>query len=150
LDFETLFSDFQELLNGSGLIAGASTTNLYQIHFSGCSALPESRRHSLSHPYSPLRATAFFRISRNWVQANNPHLNKSFGMSMCESSRNRVQMYSRRLDPARPLRCMIQAHTHALCARVHTEYMCTFLTNLKLVYGAETRDYTVYVCTCVL
>jgi len=56
--------------------------NLYQIHFSGCSALPESRRHSLPHPHSPLRATAFFRISRNRVQANNPHLNKSFGMNV--------------------------------------------------------------------
>ena len=32
------------------------------------------------HPYSPLRAPAFFRISRNRVQAKNPHLNKSFGM----------------------------------------------------------------------
>ena len=58
--------------------------NLYQIRFSGCSALPESRRQSLPHPYSPLRAPAFFRISRNRVQTNNPHLNKSFGMKIGE------------------------------------------------------------------
>ena len=56
--------------------------NLYQINFSGCSALHESRRQSLPHPYSPLRAPAFFRINRNRVQANNPYLNKSFGMNM--------------------------------------------------------------------
>ena len=55
--------------------------NLYQIRFSGCSALHESRQQSLPHPYSPLRAPTFFRISRNRVQANNPHLNKSFGMN---------------------------------------------------------------------
>jgi len=56
--------------------------NLYQIHLSGCSALPESRWHSLPHPYSPLEATSFFRISRNRVQSNNPHLNKNFGMKV--------------------------------------------------------------------
>jgi len=39
-----------------------------------------SRRQSLPHPYSPLRAPAFFRIIRN--QANNPHLDKSFGMNV--------------------------------------------------------------------
>jgi len=60
--------------------------NLYQIHFSGCSALHESRRQSPPHPYSSLRAPAFFRISRNRVQANNPHLNKSFGMSMSQAA----------------------------------------------------------------
>ena len=53
--------------------------NLYQIQFSGCSALPESGRQSLPHPYSPLRAPAFFRISRNRVQA---HLNKEFWMDI--------------------------------------------------------------------
>jgi len=59
--------------------------NLHQIQFSGCSALPESGRQSLPHPYSPLRAPAFFRISRNRVQASNPHVNKSFGMNLAES-----------------------------------------------------------------
>jgi len=48
--------------------------NLYQIHFSGCSALYESRCQSVLHPYRPLRAPAFFRISRNQVQANNPQV----------------------------------------------------------------------------
>jgi len=56
--------------------------NLYQIHSSGCSVLHESRRQSLPHPYRPLRAPTFFRISRNRVQANNPHLDKSFGMKL--------------------------------------------------------------------
>ena len=56
--------------------------NLYQAQLSGCSALPEYRRQSLPHPYSPLRAPAFLRISRNRVQASNPHLNKSFGMNV--------------------------------------------------------------------
>ena len=41
--------------------------NLYQIQFSDCSALPESRLQSLPHPYSPLRDSALFRISRNPV-----------------------------------------------------------------------------------
>ena len=53
-----------------------------QIHFSGCSALPKSRRQSLPHPYSPLRAPALFRVRRNRVQVTNPHLNKSFGMNI--------------------------------------------------------------------
>jgi len=44
--------------------------------------LPESGRQSLPHPYSPLRAPAFFRISRNRVQASNPHLKKSFWMKL--------------------------------------------------------------------
>jgi len=56
--------------------------NLYQAQLSGCSALPESRRQSLPHPYSPLRAPVFLRISRNRVQASNPHLNKSFEMKV--------------------------------------------------------------------
>jgi len=56
--------------------------NLYQAQLSGFSALPESRRQSLPHPYSTLRANTFLRISRNRVQANNPHLNKSFGMNL--------------------------------------------------------------------
>ena len=33
---------------------------LYQIQFSGCSALPESRLQSLPHPYSPLKNHAVF------------------------------------------------------------------------------------------
>ena len=41
--------------------------NLYQAQLWGCSALPESRRQSPPHPYSPLRASAFFGISRNPV-----------------------------------------------------------------------------------
>ena len=58
--------------------------NLYQTQLSGCSALPEPRRQSLPHPYSPIRALAFLRISRNRDQASNPHLNKSksFGMKL--------------------------------------------------------------------
>jgi len=51
--------------------------NLNQIHFLDCSVLHESRRQSLPLPYSPLRAHVFFRISRNQVQENNPHLNKT-------------------------------------------------------------------------
>ena len=39
--------------------------NLYQIQFSGCSALPESRLQSLPHPYSALKTHAVFRINRN-------------------------------------------------------------------------------------
>jgi len=39
--------------------------NLYKIQFSDCSALPETRLQSLPHTYSPLRASAFFRNSRN-------------------------------------------------------------------------------------
>jgi len=87
LDFETLFSDFQELLNGSGSSVLETPPNcrsfyddLYQTQLSDWSAFPESRLQTLSHPYSPLRANAFLRISRNRVQASNPHLNKSFGM----------------------------------------------------------------------
>ena len=37
--------------------------DLYQTHLSGCSAFPESRLQSLPHPYSPLRANAFLRIT---------------------------------------------------------------------------------------
>ena len=40
---------------------------LYQIQFSDCSALPESRLQSLPHPYSPLKTHAVFRINRNPV-----------------------------------------------------------------------------------
>ena len=40
---------------------------------------------TLPHPYSPLRANAFLRISRNRVQASNPHLNKRFGMNICHT-----------------------------------------------------------------
>ena len=53
----------------------------YQAQLSGCSALPESPRQSLPHPYSPVRAPAFFRFRRNRVQASNPHLDKSFWMN---------------------------------------------------------------------
>ena len=61
--------------------------DLYQTQLSGCSAFPESRLQSLPHPYSPLRANIFLRISRNRVQASNPHLNKSFWKKM-SSNRN--------------------------------------------------------------
>jgi len=44
----------------------ASIYDLYQTQLSGCSAFPESRLQSL-HPYSPLRANTFLRISRNRV-----------------------------------------------------------------------------------
>jgi len=54
--------------------------DLYQTRLWGCSAFPESRLQSLPHPYSPLRANTFLRISRNRVQASKPHLNKIFGM----------------------------------------------------------------------
>ena len=43
--------------------------NLYHTQLSGCSTFPESRLQSLPHPYSPLRANTFLRISRNRVQA---------------------------------------------------------------------------------
>ena len=51
--------------------------DLYQTQLSGCSAFPESRLQSLPHPYSPLRANKFLRISRNRVQASNPYLTPS-------------------------------------------------------------------------
>jgi len=54
--------------------------DLYQTQISGCSAFPKSPLQCLPHPYSPLRANTFLRISRNRVQASNPHLNQSFGM----------------------------------------------------------------------
>jgi len=76
--------------------------NLYQIHFSGFSALHESRRQSLPHPYSPLRAPTFFRISRNRVQANNPHLNQSFGMKVWVSSIGRL-LFHRPVDRSRSI-----------------------------------------------
>jgi len=61
--------------------------NLYQIPFSGCSALHESRRQSLPYPYSPLRAPAFFRISRNRVQANKIHISiRVLGWILCKGS----------------------------------------------------------------
>ena len=41
--------------------------NLYQTRLPGCSAFPESRLQSLPHPYSPITASDFFRISRNPV-----------------------------------------------------------------------------------
>ena len=56
--------------------------NLYQIQFSDCSALPETRLQSLTHPYSPLRASAFFRISRNPGPGKLTISQKSFGMKM--------------------------------------------------------------------
>jgi len=63
--------------------------DLYQTQLSGCSAFPESRLQCLPHPYSPLRVNTFLRISRNRVQAINPHLNKSFEM--------KILMYSTRI-----------------------------------------------------
>jgi len=54
--------------------------NLCQIQFSDCSALPESRLQSLAHPYSPLKASAFFRISRNPGPGKLSISQKSFGM----------------------------------------------------------------------
>ena len=56
--------------------------NLYQIHFSGCSALPKTRLQSLPHPYSPLRASAFFRMSRNPGPGKLSISQKSFGMKL--------------------------------------------------------------------
>jgi len=47
-------------------------------------------------PYSPRRSNTFLRISRNWVQANNPHLNKSFGMNFLVKFRGS----GRKIDPA--------------------------------------------------
>jgi len=44
--------------------------DLYQTQLSGCSAFPESRLQSLPHPYSPLRANTFLRISRHRAQAS--------------------------------------------------------------------------------
>jgi len=37
---------------------------LFQIQFSDCSALPESRLQSLPHPYSPLRALPFSELAK--------------------------------------------------------------------------------------
>jgi len=56
--------------------------NLYQIQFSDCSALSETRLQSLPHPYSPLRASAFFRISRNPGPGKVSISQKSFGMNI--------------------------------------------------------------------
>jgi len=56
--------------------------NLYQIQFSDCSALPETRLQSLPHPYSPLRASAFFRMSRNPGPGKLSISQKSFGMKL--------------------------------------------------------------------
>ena len=61
--------------------------NLYQIQFSDCSALPESRLQSLPHPYSPLRASAFFRISRNPGPGKLSISQKSFGMKLTLSQK---------------------------------------------------------------
>jgi len=61
------------------LIAGASTTICTRFNSRAAPPLPESRRQSLPHPYSPLRVPTFFRISRNRVQASNPHLIRVLG-----------------------------------------------------------------------
>jgi len=65
--------------------------NLYQIQFSDCSALPESRLQSLPHPYSPLRASAFFRISRNPGPGKLSIYQKSFGMNLVQNQTVTVQ-----------------------------------------------------------
>ena len=56
---------------------------------------PESRQQSLPHPYSPLRANTFLRNSRNWMQASNPHLNKSFGMNLVRGDEARNEPIAR-------------------------------------------------------
>jgi len=60
--------------------------NLYQIHFSGCSALSETRPQSLSHPYNPLRSSAFFKISRNPGPGKLSISQKSFGKNTEKNS----------------------------------------------------------------
>jgi len=61
------------------LVPSTSTSISLALHFSFHS--PTSHLPSpLPHPYTQLRAPVFCRISRNRVQASNPHLNKSFEM----------------------------------------------------------------------
>ena len=54
--------------------------DLYQAEPSKCSALQRSRLQSLTHPYSPLKNHAVFRINRNPGLGIWPYPNKSFGM----------------------------------------------------------------------
>ena len=54
--------------------------NVYQAQISGYSALPESRRESLPHLYSPPRGPFFIRISRKPGLDNSPICHKSFVM----------------------------------------------------------------------
>jgi len=56
--------------------------DLYQAEPSECSALPWSRLQSLTHPYSPLKNHAVFRINRNPGLSIWLYLNKSFGMKL--------------------------------------------------------------------
>jgi len=77
LDFETLFSDFQELLNGSGLIASASTTICTRFNSRAAplclnlngNLCPTLKAHTEPLPFSEL------------VETRNPLLNKRFGMN---------------------------------------------------------------------
>ena len=64
-----------EVLGKPPLIAGASTSICTRVIFGllRCARISTAIFESLPNPYSPLRAPAFFRISRNRVQANNPH-----------------------------------------------------------------------------